>query len=189
MVVDGSQSDDLGLPLVRGPFRSLTAARQAIADALARGPSVSPLAEVVKASKARPSARSSKRDRSQPARPEPPKQRESAWLAGLDPAKRHQADRLLRRLERAGATDAEAVARSELVDGRPAVAQFALERRIAAIVASAKDTDTLIRDIVACIVSGQDATLEVGWKVTDEQGRPIHRPALPEGEGGRRGSR
>jgi hypothetical protein len=44
VVVDGEQTDDLGLPLVRGPFSSLTAAKAAIATARTSGPATSPLA-------------------------------------------------------------------------------------------------------------------------------------------------
>jgi hypothetical protein len=44
VVVDAEQTDDLGLPLVRGPFPSLTAAKEAIASARASEPATSPLA-------------------------------------------------------------------------------------------------------------------------------------------------
>jgi hypothetical protein len=45
VVVDSEQTDDLGLPLVRGPFPSLTAAKAAIAEARTSAPQASPLAE------------------------------------------------------------------------------------------------------------------------------------------------
>jgi hypothetical protein len=45
VVVDAEQTDDLGLPLVRGPFRSLTDARTAIVDARAAPAAASPLAD------------------------------------------------------------------------------------------------------------------------------------------------
>jgi hypothetical protein len=44
-VVDGEQTDDLGMALVRGPFPSLTAAKDAIAIARSSAPAASPLAE------------------------------------------------------------------------------------------------------------------------------------------------
>ena len=44
VVVDADQTDELGLPLVRGPFASLTAAKEAIASARSSGPATSPLA-------------------------------------------------------------------------------------------------------------------------------------------------
>ena len=43
-VVDADQTDELGLPLVRGPFASLTAAKEAITGARSSGPATSPLA-------------------------------------------------------------------------------------------------------------------------------------------------
>jgi hypothetical protein len=45
VIVDNSQTDDLGLPLVRGPFGSLTAAKEAIESARESGPTESPLAD------------------------------------------------------------------------------------------------------------------------------------------------
>ena len=44
VVVDAEQTDDLGLPLVRGPFGSLGSAKEAIAEARVAEPAVSPLA-------------------------------------------------------------------------------------------------------------------------------------------------
>jgi len=44
VVVDGEQTDDLGMALVRGPFPSLTAAKDAIASARSSAPAASPLA-------------------------------------------------------------------------------------------------------------------------------------------------
>jgi hypothetical protein len=45
VVVDAEQTDDLGMALVRGPFPSLTAAKDAISSARSSGPAASPLAE------------------------------------------------------------------------------------------------------------------------------------------------
>src|SRR5215212_6038001 len=44
-VVDAEQSDDFGMPLVRGPYPSLTAAKEAISGARSSEPAASPLAE------------------------------------------------------------------------------------------------------------------------------------------------
>ncbi len=54
VVVDNTQTDDLGLPLVRGPFGSLTAAKEAIEGARSTGPAESPLAERLKQARAAP---------------------------------------------------------------------------------------------------------------------------------------
>ena len=45
VIVDGEQTDDFGLPLVRGPFPSLTSAKEAIAGARSSAPPTSPLAD------------------------------------------------------------------------------------------------------------------------------------------------
>jgi hypothetical protein len=52
VVVDNDQTDDLGLPLVRGPFGSLTAAREAIESVRSTGPAESPLADRIRQAKA-----------------------------------------------------------------------------------------------------------------------------------------
>ena len=45
VIVDTTQTNEFGLPLVRGPFPSLTAAREAIEAARGEGPATSPLAD------------------------------------------------------------------------------------------------------------------------------------------------
>ncbi len=47
VIVDSTQTNDFGLPLVRGPFASLTAAREAIETTREDGPMRSPLADRV----------------------------------------------------------------------------------------------------------------------------------------------
>jgi hypothetical protein len=54
VIVDAEQTDELGLPLVRGPFPSLTAAKAAIADARTGEPAASPLAARADALSSRP---------------------------------------------------------------------------------------------------------------------------------------
>jgi hypothetical protein len=55
-VVDAEQTDDLGLPLVRGPYRSLTDAKTAISSARTSDPAESPLAERIEQRKSQPPA-------------------------------------------------------------------------------------------------------------------------------------
>ena len=69
--------------------------------------------------------------------------------------------------------------RAELVEDRPAVAQLALERRLRAVLDSATDTDSVARAVVDVIVSGTDASLGVGWRLTDADGRPIRDVVVP----------
>jgi glutamate carboxypeptidase len=94
VVIDGDQTDDLGLPLVRGPFPSLTAARGAIALARGQATSISPLAAVVEASRA---------TRKQP-----------SGVVKRDEAPRRRARDPRRRLEEAAHAGADSVARADL---------------------------------------------------------------------------
>jgi hypothetical protein len=55
-VVDAAETDDLGLPLVRGPFRSLTDAKAAIAVARTSETPASPLADRLERGRAGPKA-------------------------------------------------------------------------------------------------------------------------------------
>ena len=84
VVIDGEATDELGLPLVRGPFGSLTAAKEAIAEARRGAPATSPLADALAAAQARaepaqpaqPATLGRKRrSAGKPTRPEPPPKR------------------------------------------------------------------------------------------------------------------
>ena len=94
-VVDEEQTDDLGLPLVRGPFRSLTEAKEAIEEARSSGPAQSALPKrpVAKAEPSEPSKPPTKAKTppkpSKPAEPEEPEEpRGRAHLpAALAPAR------------------------------------------------------------------------------------------------------
>jgi hypothetical protein len=52
VVVDAEQTDDFGMPLVRGPYPSLTAAKDAISGARTSGPATSPLVDRIAGRKA-----------------------------------------------------------------------------------------------------------------------------------------
>ena len=62
-VVDAEETDDFGLPLVRGPFPSLTAAKTAIATARTTEPATSPLAGRLGGAKDAPATASKAKDR------------------------------------------------------------------------------------------------------------------------------
>ena len=131
-VVDADQTDDLGLPLVRGPFGSLTAAKAAIAEARAAPPGESPLPR--RAERLRPQESRSGDSAAGPGRagaaragPESPSSTASAsnatvagppeprWITELTPDDRRRARRLIERLTLAGAPDPEGIARRDLV--------------------------------------------------------------------------
>jgi hypothetical protein len=185
MVVDATQTDELGLPLVRGPSGSLGAAKEAVALAREQPPPKSPLAERIEAapkrnigksgtkgtSRALGSARGPARRRP-PAAEEPP---EPAWLSALDPMRRQRARELIDRLQRGGVPDADAVVRAETVKGEPALARLAIERRIEAVIGAAKDPVSIARAIAKVVVAGEDASLGARWRLVDGDDRPIAR--------------
>src|ERR1700675_4098506 len=111
VLVDSEQTDDLGLPLVRGPFRSLTEAKAAVEGARGSAAPESPLADRVKDAGTRPAktpaasrtastskgaaklaAGAGRPGLGEPeARPEPPP--EPPWIADLGPRDRGRARR------------------------------------------------------------------------------------------------
>lgn len=162
-VVDAEQTDDLGLPLVRGPYRSLTAAKEAIGEARTTDPPVSPLAS--KAS-GRPSGERPTADRPRsgsqrasatteaaprdarraaadaaPARTKAGKSEakgeeepEPRWIGDLEPDDRRRARRLIEALAAAGHADPVALVKRDVVGEVPAIAGHVLARRVAALV-------------------------------------------------------
>jgi hypothetical protein len=179
VVVDAEQTDELGLPLVRGPFGSLNAAKEAIADVRQAGPAVSPQASRLAESPARP-------PRPAPAPPEAPRQaqaqanakparvrapekpREPRWFQGLEPAEKRRARELIGRLTRSGIPDPEGVARRDIVGHIPAVAALAVSRAINALGPEATPAEVARR-----LALGRDAVLDVRWRLVDGEGRPI----------------
>jgi len=193
-VVDAESTDDLGLPLVRGPFRSLTDAKAAIAAARSSGPAESPLADRIErgretpkpklksvpepepapersASKqppATPNATPTK-PAAKPARAEPaPEPAEPGWMRDLEPAERGRARRLIERLTSDGVADAESIVRRDLAGGVPALAAHAIGTRLAAL-----PDDASPAEVVELLAEGRDEGLGVRWRIVDGDGRPI----------------
>ena len=192
VVVDAEQTDDLGLPLVRGPFGSLGAAKTAIEGARAAEPTASPLAAKLRHGPAsRSGAEDVERNRTaatrpkrqttdapsrastatatkatKPAKPEPPA--EPRWLAALGPLERRRAKRLIDRLEEAGAPDPEGIARRDVVGEIPAAAAFAIARQLLDL-----GDDASPAKVARLLAGGRDEDLGVRWHVVDGDGRPI----------------
>lgn len=167
-LVDNTQTNELGLPLVTGPYPSLTAAREAIAEARETGPAKSPLADSIE--------RSRKQEKERPPKPEPPP--EPAWLQKLTEPDRRRVRTLVKRLEAAGIPDAEAIARSEIADEQPALARLALERRLAEA-QNVKKPDQAVRQALEAILDGRDETTGARWRLVDGNGRQIREVDLP----------
>jgi hypothetical protein len=190
VVVDAEQTDDLGLPLVRGPFRSLTDAKDAIADARSSPPAASPLADRIGRRKATPEAppparpargkgatvaesppaprKRAKAPEEPPARPDEEPPAEPRWIAGLAPEARRHARRLIARLEAADAPDPEGMARRDIVGDVAAVAAFAVGRQLDGLGPEAEPGT-----VAALLAEGRDEELGVRWRLVDEDGRPI----------------
>jgi hypothetical protein len=162
VVVDNEQTNELGLPLVRGPFPTLTAAREAVKESRGSGPARSPLTERIKTGRTREGPK--------PRKPEPPA--EPKWLHALSEPDRRRVRALVKRLEAAGVTDAQDVARAEVTGLQPALARMALERRLA----GAKS----VADAIEVVLEGRDEELGARWRLVDGEGREISRLDLPD---------
>lgn len=188
VVVDADQTDDLGLPLVRGPYRSLTDARAAISTARASAPAESPLAASLEGRRTRTADATEASDRpkaagrsnarsaasADPARalarppeaPDPPP--EPSWLADLEGPERGRARRLIERLEGLGVPGAISVVRRDVVGDVPAVAAVAIGRRLDQL-----DPKATVDEVVDLLSDGRDEELGVRWRIVDSDGRPI----------------
>ena len=167
-VVDAEQTDDLGLPLVRGPFKSLTAAKEAIGAARGEAAPASPLKDRKPAADASPAEPATAK--AKPAKePEVPREpAEPRWFRDLEPDDRRRAARLIERLTKAGATDAEGIVRRDLVGEVPAIAAYAIEHAIREL-----GPDPSVAEIVELLNEGRDSALSVRWRLVDGDGRPI----------------
>jgi hypothetical protein len=194
VLVDGEQTDDLGLPLVRGPYRSLTEAKAAVEATRGSDAPESPLAERVKEAGTRPKARPStqpaakssavddKKDgrarranaEAAPA-PEPPA--EPRWIKDLAPRERGRARRLMEQLDERGVGDAEGIVRQDLTGGVPRVARLAAADHLAAALPDGvRDGDAVekvVGRVIEALDDGREESLGVRWRLVDGEGRPI----------------
>jgi hypothetical protein len=186
VVVDAEQTDELGLALVRGPFGSVGAAKEAIAGARDAEPATSPLSERAaklrdRRDKSAASASAAKKsDKNEPAdRDEAPRKAnvrkkasaepdEPRWIQSLDPAERRRAKRLIEALTDAGAPDPEGTARRDIVGEVPAATAFAIARAIAKLGKEAPPAK-----IAELLAAGRDEDLGVRWRLVDGDDRPI----------------
>lgn len=197
VIVDNEQTDELGLPLVRGPFGSLTAAKEAIETARTEGPLASPLAERIEQAReaqrpapTEPTAKAAETKtakhagttkaagRPELAKPEPAP--EPRWLRELAPRDQRRARDLIARLEKMGVDDPERVVRAEIAEGQPALARLAIQRALAKALASAKDGTDAARATVRTIARGANVELGVSWTLVDGEGRTIDKLDLPD---------
>ncbi len=199
VIVDTTQTNEFGLPLVRGPFGSLGAAKEAIEEARSGGPAESPLAERIEEVKRRPpepekpkAAKAKKADQgpapkaskaaahatdgadveTEPS-PEPEPKPDPTWFRDLTLADRRTARTLISTLESLDVEDPEGIAKAEMADGQPALARLALERGIAAAVKKAKDPAAATNATIKVILEGEDDDIGADWQLVDGRGRRI----------------
>ncbi len=190
VVVDAEQTDELGLPLVRGPFGSLGTAKEAIAGARDAQPATSPLSEraarlrdrpekATSASQARMAGGKAPGKADEPADPSKaakrakpeaaePEAAEPRWIQSLDPGERRRAKRLIDQLAEAGAPDPEGIARRDIVGEVPASAAFAIARALAKL-----GQDAAPAKVAELLAAGRDEDLGVRWRLVDGDDRPI----------------
>jgi hypothetical protein len=193
VIVDGEQTDDFGLPLVRGPFPSLTSAKDAIASARSSAPATSPLADRVEQRRRGPTAEPPKKAagpkpaakattgpgdrgpeakassaRRQVGKPKDEEPSEPGWMKDLDAAERGRARRLITRLGEDDVPDAEGLVRRDLVGDVPALAAHALARHLAEL-----GDDASPDEVAQLLAEGRDERLGVRWRLVDGDGRPI----------------
>ncbi|MDP9483102.1 MAG: hypothetical protein M3P84_07775 [Chloroflexota bacterium] len=171
-VVDAEQTDDLGLPLVRGPFGSLRDAKEAIGKARGTDAPASPLEGRPRPGEGKDEVAEAKPRKADPDTPEPakpePEPAEPGWLKDLASDERRRATRLIDRLTAAKARDPEGLVRRDLVGDVPAVAGFAVERAIRSL-----GIDAPPADLAELLADGRDADLGIRWRLVDGEGRPI----------------
>jgi hypothetical protein len=168
VVVDAEQTDDLGLPLVRGPYKSLTAAKAAISVAREEAAPASPLKDRRPAASPEKAAKATSKTAAQAKKKEPAEPEEPRWFRDLEPDDRRRAARLIERLTAAGAADAEGIVRRDLVGEVPAIAAYAVQQAIEAL-----GDDPSAADVVDALSDGRDSVLGVRWRLIDGDGRPI----------------
>jgi hypothetical protein len=178
-LLDAEQTDDLGLPLVRGPFRSLAEAKAAIDEARSSQPLTSTLADRATTAK-RAGAKPSKADDATPKAQAPKKAKapaepaEPRWIAELDAADRRRAHRLIAALTKRDIRDAEGIVRRDLAGDVASVARIALAERVAELLDDADAaTAKVAARLIEALADGRDEDLDVRWRLVDGDNRPI----------------
>jgi hypothetical protein len=186
-LVDAEQTDDLGLPLVRGPFRSLAEAKAAIEKARSSAPTTSVLgSRAAKQPQAKPAdadeaaTQAAAKTAAKKKRADEPE--EPRWIAELDAPDRRRAHRLIAALAERGVRDAEGVVRRDVAGGVPAVGRLAVADRVAEILdadgadgadGAHRATAKATAQVIDALVEGRDEDLDVRWRLVDDEGRPI----------------
>src|SRR4029077_6485687 len=104
-----------------------------------------------------------------PAEPPPRSElTEPRWRTDLAPTQRRRARDAIKRLGDAGAPDPEGMTRRDVAGDVPAIAAYAVRRRIDGL-----GPDAPPAAIVEALADGRDDDLGVRWRIVDGDGRPI----------------
>ena len=150
-LVDTTQANELGQPLMLGPFATLAAVKGALPDA-----------RTAKAAPKAPKRSTAKGAAPKPERaPEPPRR---SWMDDLPSADATRVRSLIRRLEAQGIAKAEELVRSDMKGLLPAVASRLIEQRLEALVdelpANARDGGRRLVRRAAQVLSAEGTKME-----------------------------
>jgi hypothetical protein len=202
-VVDAAETDDFGLPLVRGPFKSLTDAKAAIAAARSDQTPESPLSSRLEAKATAPPAASPEAraasgrkpaagraepetaepaDTTSPAAPSVPGLRSAPRKAPVKPEKPQDPGwfRDISPSDRGRARRLIELLAAEGVPDAAGIVRRDLAGDVPALAAHAIRTriaalgdDASPDDVVELLAEGRDEALGVRWRLVDGDGRPI----------------
>lgn len=162
-LVDAQQTDDFGQALVRGPFATLKAVREAIPEARSAKVVSLPRRAAAKASGKNTVASPPKRA---PEPPEPP----PSWIDKLPSDERAGVRRVVRALEAEGVANAEKLVRRDHGGLLPVVATTLIRQRLEAVLgdASAAERKLVRRAVKVLTEEGRTARGPLpGWSIVE----------------------
>ena len=185
-VADEEQVDQLGQPVLRGPYPSLAAAREAVAEAggkpvvgreLPKVKSTSGQAKPARTAAKAQSQRDDGRAAASSKRASPAEAKVPAWLADIDPERRNSAKQMANELAGLGLDDPEQLVADDFRSDEPLIAEAVLARRLRERLGSDKDVGAvldILRDEGFRPGAGRPP---FGWRLIelDRQGRPTQR--------------
>lgn len=174
-LADAEHTDELGLPLLRGPFPTLAGAREAVAAARSSA-APSPKRKARPTTGGRPTR--GQRPTTAPAGTRDASEAPKVWPDTLPAADRTEARQLIQALERLGLPDAPRLARREQESSKPVVARELLLRALEA----RAEEDPLTPEAALDVVFGEGFSKDRGrpprgWRLVelDDRGRPTER--------------
>jgi hypothetical protein len=185
-VADEEQVDQLGQPVLRGPFSTLAAARSAVVEARRTAVAGRELPK----RRGQPRAEASSGGAKAKVVPDRPAAREGrssraadrdaglpAWLTDLEPRERAAAQRLVDELRGLGLEEPEALVTNDLRSDEPLVAEALLARRIRERLRSEEDSEAVLDILRGEGFRPGSGRPPFGWRVVelDRQGKPTER--------------